>query len=822
MKMKHEMASPLTSIVILTYNQLDYTKRCILSIFTHTWDAYELIVVDNGSTDGTVDFISSLDCSNYIDCRNIKLIANPENAGFARGCNQGLSVAEGRHLLLLNNDVVVTPGWLSRLHRALDSRHVDMVGPMSNHVSGPQRVEMPLYNVDSLEGLDQFAIEHAEDNRGRVAANWRLAGFCLLFGRWILDKIGGLDERYSIGNFEDDDFCLRVYLAGFKGTIAKECYIHHFGGQTFIGNKIDYNKQLMKNWELFKKKWNIPFTTVYGAEYQIPLQVGGFDTRSHCIPIQRDRINNQATIKIIHAANDSSFTIDTQKMKPLSDQITDRQHQADKQPGGFLMSIYDQVCDVVLKQIPKNDHAAATWILERIVEYSPHHGKAHHELGLLYYEQGEMAKAQSHLHQAVRFSPTDAAYFKDLGDFFHVVHKDVEQALHMYEKAVALQPNDSGLLLTAAHFYVMEHRFDKAREYYQRVLDVEPANYDARMCIQQIENRNPSDTTPILSSDRLYSLVQTKINSGDVAGAIPGPDQILRNDPGHAKAHFDRGRSAHKAGDADTALHHYEKAAALEPDNLDFIRCLADFYWVERKDARAAMEQYVHALRLDSEDLETLLNCGRICMALEKNEDALEFFARVQEIDPWNEAARRLADEANDSLHSDTLAPENDNLYQQAQANAENGRFDEAIDCMLQLLIQSPQNALYHNDIGVLYYKAGDKEKALACYEQAVQLEPRQTIFRKNLADFYLMEQGRAEDAMQIYVRVLEDDPQDIDCLLATGLVCLNLNKMDDARAFFERVLEIEPWNHSALQAMEQLEGNETLSNFGELKRVVG
>jgi Tfp pilus assembly protein PilF len=106
-----------------------------------------------------------------------------------------------------------------------------------------------------------------------------------------------------------------------------------------------------------------------------------------------------------------------------------------------------------------------------------------------------------------------------------------------------------------------------------------------------------------------------------------------------------------------------------------------------------------------------------------------------------------------------------------------------------------------------LHYELGEKEKALGCYREAVNLAPDQATFCKNLADFYLVEQGRAEDAMQLYLSVLEKNPADVDCLLATGIVCMSLNQTEDARTFFERVTAIEPANQTALQRLEQLDG---------------
>ena len=104
----------MTSIVILTYNKLNYTKKCIESIRKYTCkESYEIIVVDNASTDGTIEWLKTQS--------DIITIFNKENLGFPKGCNQGIKIAKGDEVLLLNNDVIVTPKWLINLLEALYS-----------------------------------------------------------------------------------------------------------------------------------------------------------------------------------------------------------------------------------------------------------------------------------------------------------------------------------------------------------------------------------------------------------------------------------------------------------------------------------------------------------------------------------------------------------------------------------------------------------------------------------------------------------------------------------------------------------------------------
>src|SRR5262249_44409084 len=153
-------------------------------------------------------------------------------------CNQGIRLASGRQILLLNNDTVLTTGWLGRLLEALHADpQIGLAGPCSNSVSGGQ--EVPVTYSD-LADLDTFAWHWANQHRQKREGTDRLIGFCLLIRRELLDRIGFLDERFGVGCFEDDDYCLRALQAGYKAVIARDAFVHHFGGRTFVGSGVDY------------------------------------------------------------------------------------------------------------------------------------------------------------------------------------------------------------------------------------------------------------------------------------------------------------------------------------------------------------------------------------------------------------------------------------------------------------------------------------------------------------------------------------------------------------------------------------------------------
>jgi len=151
---------------------------------------------------------------------------------------------------------------------------------MTNYVTGPQKVEQPGYALDTLRGLDEFALSFAREHAGETLAHWRVVGFCMLIKRAVIEKIGGLDGRFGLGNFEDDDFSLRAALAGFESWIARDCYVHHEGSQTFAELKVDYRQSMEKNWGVFKHKWGLPETVPLGTSVDLsPIMREGFKPR---------------------------------------------------------------------------------------------------------------------------------------------------------------------------------------------------------------------------------------------------------------------------------------------------------------------------------------------------------------------------------------------------------------------------------------------------------------------------------------------------------------------------------------------------------------
>ena len=239
---------PKVSIILVTYNQYNYTKECLTSLRKYTDVSYEVIVIDNKSSDKTVKLIKK-------DFPEIHLIKNDENLGFPNAVNQGIKASIGEYVLLLNNDTVLTEGWLKRMVEVAENDNlIGMVGPISNEVSGVQIDKEA--NYKTIDEMHKYASEVKEKFNGVVKPFPRLAFLCTLIRRELINKVGGLDERYSPGNFEDDDFCLRAQMVGYKTVIVYDVFIHHYGSVSFKAKGNDqYADRLETNKKKFVDKW---------------------------------------------------------------------------------------------------------------------------------------------------------------------------------------------------------------------------------------------------------------------------------------------------------------------------------------------------------------------------------------------------------------------------------------------------------------------------------------------------------------------------------------------------------------------------------------
>jgi N-acetylglucosaminyl-diphospho-decaprenol L-rhamnosyltransferase len=233
------MTIATVSIVIPLYNQLKYTKLCLESLQTTLTELPEIILVDNASTDGTADYLKSLS--------KVKVISNVQNLGFAGGCNIGIKAASGEWVVVLNNDVIVAPGWLDGMLDAANYWKLQIVTPAIRE--GEYTYDISAY-ARELTGRMQ-----------RVIRRGRANGICFMAHRSVFETIGLFDEKFLIGQYEDKDFFLRAARAGFALGSVGSAFLHHFGSATQKAMKRQPASRpyALQNKAYFASKWRLPW-----------------------------------------------------------------------------------------------------------------------------------------------------------------------------------------------------------------------------------------------------------------------------------------------------------------------------------------------------------------------------------------------------------------------------------------------------------------------------------------------------------------------------------------------------------------------------------
>ncbi len=245
--MSTQLSPPRVTVAILAWNAWEYTARCLASLRTTLRTEDQVVVVDNGSSDLTGALLQRYPW--------VQVLTNPVNQGFAKGCNQAAAVAAGDVIVFLNNDTILSPGWIEELLEPFHDPQVGAVGPRSNDVSGHQKIEDSNYVASSIASLDRFAAAWRSAHCGQVSESPRLVGFCLAVRTDLFRSLGGFDEGYGLGGCEDDDLCMKIRTSGYRLVIAHGSFVHHEAHATFKANDVDWYEQQLKNQRRFQERW---------------------------------------------------------------------------------------------------------------------------------------------------------------------------------------------------------------------------------------------------------------------------------------------------------------------------------------------------------------------------------------------------------------------------------------------------------------------------------------------------------------------------------------------------------------------------------------
>ncbi|HEX9780133.1 MAG TPA: glycosyltransferase family 2 protein [bacterium] len=203
-------------LVLLSWNHLEETRPCLESLFATTRVPSRLLIVDNGSDAPVREFLAGVRPQGAIT--DVVLLQNETNEGFPKGMNRGIRASRAPYVVLLNNDLRFTPGWLDEMVAvAAVNQDVGVVNPGSSTFG-----DVPARGVS----LDEHAAVRA-GRRGTYTEVGMCIGFCMLIKRSVLDRTGGLSEEVERIFFEDEDFCMRAQRAGFRCVVAEGAYVFH-------------------------------------------------------------------------------------------------------------------------------------------------------------------------------------------------------------------------------------------------------------------------------------------------------------------------------------------------------------------------------------------------------------------------------------------------------------------------------------------------------------------------------------------------------------------------------------------------------------------
>jgi GT2 family glycosyltransferase len=250
------------SIIIPTWNNADLTLRCLAALAEHTRHDFEVIWIDNGSSDS-----EHLRVKNALQGFSYQQRRYPEPLGFARATNAGLPLVRGDYCVFMNNDVSVCPNWDEDLRLAVDDQP-GIAGPLTINSIGWQSSHChPWLGLPSEIQHDNRATAEWLDSQWRhtvidipeqpTLPNFRdmLAFFCVLMPNSVQQKIGALDENFGWGYCEDDDYCYRARAAGFHLSLCPGSQVEHSVGQTLGQLNDDHSARLAANRAYLAEKW---------------------------------------------------------------------------------------------------------------------------------------------------------------------------------------------------------------------------------------------------------------------------------------------------------------------------------------------------------------------------------------------------------------------------------------------------------------------------------------------------------------------------------------------------------------------------------------
>ncbi len=461
------------SIIIPVFNKLELTQQCLMHLAEVTKEiSYEVVIVDNHSSDGTSEFLQSLD-------GDIQIIQNSTNVGFAKGCNQGAQAAKGKHLVFLNNDTIPRPGWLEALVHEVDA-HPDVAVVGSKLLYPDNTIQHAGVVFSRLFHTPYHLFSGAPENI--PAANVRkeyqaVTAACMLVRKNIFEKIGGFDEGF-VNGFEDVDLCLKIRKLGEKVIYQPQSCLYHLESQSSgRQNYDDHNLlRLLAGW---KHQW-------LGDEDLMAAQ-GGY--------IIRQEFSEERLLPQLIPMHDVAHPVVWQRAVDLQQILLGRECQplAEMTDGQkvreLLVDVEGWPNDIgvlawvgeVCERLHLEQEAVQFW--QKLLTIGDH---ANARLGLArsMLKNGNLDEAQGHLEMfKCNFIPTVEGW--SLQGIFFMQRQEYSEAKHAFEESLAIEGANRKARMGLGMAYMGLGEAVEAWRMFEQVVSVDPDDIEAIRCLIQ-------------------------------------------------------------------------------------------------------------------------------------------------------------------------------------------------------------------------------------------------------------------------------------------------------------------------------------------------
>jgi tetratricopeptide (TPR) repeat protein len=444
---------------------------------------------------------------------------------------------------------------------------------------------------------------------------------------------------------------LKVRQAGYALMVDESVFIHHYGSQTFIANKIDYQKSLEERGKRFREKWP-------EVDYEELLELKG--TLTDMINEKRD----QAQQYFEKGEMESALSLYREILRD------------DPMDGGALLGA--ALCSKNLQKIPDS-----LKYLQKMVQLYPDNPVAYNELGVLSVQTGDLDGARQYFIRSIETDPTFVDAQRNYADVL-IAREDYENGIQALVKILNNHPDDVPTLLYMANLYIETERLQDALLFLKRIKELDPANTTADQLLELVETmekqRQGVETEPyamqsgngndtyqedleqanrLLGSEQteeamniydtllqqmpedpgaLYGLGLAKLVTGDTSGAKNAFSRLIIAQPEFAEGHYNLGVLHMQEAETEKAVESFTRTLELAPEHKNAKISLSDLL-IQQELFEEGLQLLQNVLKTDPDDIYALTRMGNLCLEADRREDARLYFSKILEIDPQNEWA---------------------------------------------------------------------------------------------------------------------------------------------------------------------------------------